>query len=120
MAFCLHAYNTGEMRERSGIYFEGRLSFYAGVLALAGLVQLTLGAFCRVKVGSTILEEGPVRAAMLTVTYPAISIFIGFLQCLTGCWGVARSVGCHCGANDFSYQVMNRMRLSFFLGIGHG
>ena len=105
MVFCLHAYNTGKVEERSGAYFEGRLGFYSGMLALGGLVQLMLGAYCRVRFGLSVLEEGPVRAAMLTVTYPTIAIAIGFVQVLNGVWGVARSVGYHQASNDYIFQI---------------
>ena len=75
------------------------------MLALGGLVQLMLGAFCRVNFGLSILEAGPVRAAMLTVAYPTISIVVGFVQVLNGVWGIARSVGYHRGPNDFIFQI---------------
>ena len=104
MVFCLHAYNTGNVGERSGSYFEGRLGFYSGVLAFGGLVQLMLGAFCRLNFGS-VLTAGPVQAALLTVTYPTISVIIGFLQVLNGVWGIARSVGYHQGPNDIIFPI---------------
>ena len=75
------------------------------MLALGGLVQLMLGAYCRVTFGLSVLEAGPVRAALLTVTYPTISIAVGFVQVLNGVWGIARSIGYHQGPNDFIFQI---------------
>jgi len=94
MVFSLHAYNIGKAEEKGGAYFQGRVGFYSGVLALGGLTQMMLGAHCRVNFGKDgVLDEGPVRVAMLTVTYPTISIFVGLYQVLMGAWGTARSVG---------------------------
>jgi hypothetical protein len=105
MVFCLHAYNIGKPEERSGSYFQGRLGFYGGILAVAGLVQMMLGAYCRVAFGFGVLEDGPVQAAMLTVTFPILSVFVGLFQVLMGVWAVFRSVGYHKGPNDFGFQI---------------
>lgn len=106
MVFCLHAYNAGKPEERSGSYFRGRLGFYSCILALGGLVQMMLGAYCRVAFDRTVLDEGPVGAAFLIVSYPAISIFVGLIQVVNGIWGIVRSLGCHNGPNDAYYQIL--------------
>lgn len=105
VTFCLHAYNSDKPQDRSGGYFIGRLSFYSGMLALAGLVQMMLGAYCRVRFGLDVLSAGPVGVAMLTVSYPTISVFVGLFQVFMGVWGALRSVGYHKGPNDIGFQL---------------
>ncbi|CAB9506973.1 expressed unknown protein [Seminavis robusta] len=106
MAFCLHAYNTGTPEQRSGAYFEGRMGLYSFILALGGLAQLMLGAYCRVKFDNAVYREGIVHVAMFFVSYPTISMCVGLIQVFTGIWGVFRSVGYHSGPNDYYYQII--------------
>ena len=106
MTFCLHKYNTQEYQQRTAEYFRGRLGFYSASLALAGLVQLMLGAYCASNFGGMgVLEYGPIQAAMLIVNYPSVAIAIGMIQIIHGLWGLARSMGFHSGPNDSLYQV---------------
>lgn len=105
MVFSLHSYVTNKPEERSGDYFRGRLGFYAIVLALAGLVQAILGGYSAVQFESGSLTHGPVRAALLVVSYPIISILVGLIQFFNGSWALARSRGFHLGPTDCSFQI---------------
>lgn len=117
MVFCIHTYNVGKPEERSGSYFQGRMGFYSGMLAFAGLVQMLLGAFCRVRFGFDVLEDGHIQAALLVITHPTMSIFAGLFQVLVGVWGVFRSVGYHQGPNDNGFQIFVAVQWILVLSI---
>ena len=92
MVFSLHAYTTGKPESRSGTYFRGRMVTYSSVLAVAGLVQFLLGAWCQGRFEMNVLgEDGPVAVAFFIVTYPGISMYIGLLQMTNGVWGIVRA-----------------------------
>jgi len=93
MVWGLHAYNIGMPESHNGNYFKARIPFYSGVLAVAGLAQFLLGAWCQGRFDMDVLEKGPVKVAFLVVVYPGISMFIGLLQFINGVWGIARSLG---------------------------
>lgn len=105
MTFCLHMYNTGEYQQRAAGYFKGRMGFYCGTLTLGGFVQLMLGAYLSANFSATTLDEGRIRAAMLIVNYPLVSVVIGAIQVIHGLWGFARSMGFHNGPEDNLYQM---------------
>lgn len=93
MVFSLHAYTTGKPESRSGSYFSGRMVTYSSVLAVAGLVQFLLGAWCQGRFEMNVLGEdgGPVAVAFFIITYPGISMYIGLLQMVNGIWGITRA-----------------------------
>ena len=65
---------------------------YSSVLAVAGLVQFLLGAWCQGRLEMNVLgEDGPVAVAFFIVTYPGISMYIGLLQMTNGVWGIVRA-----------------------------
>lgn len=68
-------------------------------------MQFLLGAFSANKFDANVLEKGPVRAAMMLVNYPIVSIVVGLTQVINGVWGIARSKGLHNGPDDFKYQM---------------
>lgn len=105
MAFCLHAYNTGNYETRTSNYFQGRLGLYSSMLIIGGLTQFLLGVYVNSNFGSGTLTEGPVRAAMLIVVYPGAAVFLGLMQVINGIWGVVRSLGIHAGPDDYVYQI---------------
>ncbi|CAB9502546.1 expressed unknown protein [Seminavis robusta] len=105
MAFGLHSMNTGKYDQRPSGYYKGRLTFYSLVLTIGGGAQLALGAYSAAEFGTGALEEGRIRAAMLIVNYPVVSILVGSIQVLHGLWGIARSFGVHSGPRDNIYQL---------------
>ena len=44
MQWALYAYQAGKPQDRSATYYRGRMTFYCGMLLLAGFVQLMLGS----------------------------------------------------------------------------
>jgi hypothetical protein len=105
MAWSLHTYNIDKPQERSGAYFRGRLVFYSIILGAAGFAQFLLGTYCAARFEAGTLQEGPVSAAFLIVSYPGIAILVGGIQFLNGMWGIARSFGLHSGSNDNTFSI---------------
>lgn len=81
------------------------MSFYCSGLALAGFSQLLLGAYVQSKFGGGALVPA-VAVAMYTVSFPAISITMGVIQLVMGCWGLLRRSGILLqGKDNHIYQI---------------
>lgn len=89
MQFSLYAYQTGKAEARNASYYRGRMGFYCGMLFVAGLTQLLLGAYIINKFGGGELEK-PIAVAMFVVSFPAISVTVGSVQIFNAIWGLAR------------------------------
>jgi hypothetical protein len=107
MQFSLYAYQAGKPQDRCSAYYHGRMSFYTGMLFLAGLSQLLLGSFLASRFGGGgELEFGAIGVAVYIVNFPAISILVGLVQLLNAIWAFARARGFLVGGpNDRSFQV---------------
>ncbi|CAB9502552.1 expressed unknown protein [Seminavis robusta] len=114
MAFGLHSLNARKYEQRPSGYYKGRLTFYSLVLTVGGGAQLALGIYAANNFGTGVLNdgigtgalgEGTIRAAMLIVNYPLVSIFVGAIQVFHGLWGIARSFGKHRGPRDNKFQL---------------
>jgi hypothetical protein len=109
MAFSLYAYQTGRPEDRNGTYYKGRLSFYTGMLFVAGMAQLLLGSYITKNFstsGGGPLDNGPIGVAMFLVIIPGITVFLGTFQVVNAFWGMARSFNVLVfGENDKSYQI---------------
>jgi hypothetical protein len=93
MAWSLHSYTMNKSEERAAPYFKGRMLFYSSVLAVAGFVQILLGAVVATVFSGSVLWAGPVVVSFFVVSYPGLSIFVGLWELLNGLWGIARSFG---------------------------
>jgi hypothetical protein len=92
--FAMHAYVSGTPELRPGTYYRGRMLFYSGVLALAGLTQLLLGSYIQKNFteDSGKLADGPIGVAVFVVNFPGMNIVIGAIQMLFGIWGMGRAL----------------------------
>lgn len=102
MAFALYAYQAGKPGDRAASYYRGRLRTYCFLVFVAGVAQLSLGALTLSVVGSGPVNP-PVGAAMFTVTFPEISIFVGLVYILNGMFGFYRAFN-RPSANDHTFQ----------------
>jgi hypothetical protein len=102
MAFSMYAYQAGKPQDRGAMYYRSRQRFYCGMLLLAGLVQLALGAYLSIhfetgKGGRFLYSGGEdnarpyVGVAMFIINIPAMAIFVGGIQCMNAIWGLERS-----------------------------
>lgn len=104
MQFSLFAYQAGKPQDRPGSYYKGRLLFYCGMLFVAGFSQLLLGAFIISKFGND-LSMGGIGVSVYPISFPGIAVFVGLLQIINACWGIARSMGIATfGDRDVTYQ----------------
>jgi len=113
MQFSLYAYQTGEAKARNASYYRGRMGFYCGMLFVAGLAQLLLGAYIIHNFGGGELEMGAIAVAMFVVNFPAISVFVGSVQICNAIWGLARFLnlgGLGECKTSYAYQI------SIFIG----
>lgn len=92
--FAFHAHITGKAETRSGDYYSKRNRLYSYLLFQAGLAQLMLGAYTASNFSNGgALDNGPIAVAMLFISFPAIAIFVGCMQCVLGIWGMLRTFG---------------------------
>lgn len=127
MQFSLYAYQVGKPEDRPASYFRGRMGLYCGMLVLAGISQLLLGAELTKKYGGGSLTRGPIGGAMYVVTFPVISIVVGFVQIVNGIWGIARSCGFYIISweGDYIYQAaicfgwILQLALQIFVQVGY-
>jgi hypothetical protein len=104
--FTLHAFDTNKPMARNAECYRGRLLFHTFVLVVAGASQLLLGACSLMDCGNGPLEP-PLVVAMCTISFPEISIALGILQMLVGCFGIARCLGSvPVGPKDHEHQIM--------------
>jgi hypothetical protein len=87
MAVGLHTLNSGQYEARPGGYFKGRMTFYSLVLAVGGVIQLAVGAYCAAEFGFGPLTKGPISAAFIIVHYPIVTLLVGCIQATTS-WGL--------------------------------
>ena len=91
-AFDLYTFQSGKPEKRPGGYYRGRLGFYCFALFLAGISQFLLGVYIITKFSAGPLsEKGAIGVAMYFVSFPEISIAVGFLQMVVATYGMTRS-----------------------------
>ena len=103
MMFSLYAYQSGKPGDRSASYFRGRLRVYSFLVFVAGVAQLSFGVLVLSQFGSGPLVPAP-SAAMFTITYPEISIFVGLVYILNGMFGFYRATLGRPSADDHFFQ----------------
>jgi hypothetical protein len=122
MQFSLYAYQAGKPESRGSKYYHGRMGFYTGMLFLAGLSQLMLGAFLASNFGEGggALEHGAIAVKMYVVNFPAISMLVGLVQMCNAVWGFARSrgmlIGGGCSSSSDSDSDISLFQVSMFVG----
>jgi hypothetical protein len=116
LVMSLHAFHSNEPFTRNAGYYRTRLTFYSGVMAIAGLAQLMLGAFILDRFGSGPVAP-PIAVAMFLIWWPEIAVFVGLVYVLNGLYGIYRGLT-KCTDHYFAITMWFQLICTLILMIG--